>query len=645
MANNYFDFLSQNSVPTEQISQKDKGVANITVKVDADCQVVCDGDFLFLVNANQITKEKAPIGQHIIQFISTKDPNSIIEKIVDWPEENKNYLLLIDSLQGEIERKSKERSDSSARLAEEQKKQELENNAMKTEQQRVARLNSIPFVDKFIDAHTSCIKQDFDIVEMDNAINNEIIPAIAIGNAEAAFVYSQLLRNGQDGIAKDNAKSIELLKYAAEYNVPIAQNVLGVRIESGDGFDVDINEAIKWYIKAASQGYYYAQNNLGNCYYSGNGVTQDYFKAVEWYTKSAEQGNSYAQYNLGNCYYYGKGVNLDYSKAVEWYKKAAEQGYSWAQERLGYCCYHGLGIDMDHTKALEWFSKSAEQGCAQAQCDLGDYYHDFLTPSFADEPKQPEVPEDIAERESVKWYTKSASQGYGTAIERLAYHYAYRARTSEEFLIWTIKAAELGDAISQIRLANAYYYGYHNVVINYAEAIRWCKCLAENPKRYESVNMETSNYAYILGECYRMGRGVDINITESAKWYYKDLFDPDARVGSDCDYRVIKITTKSAANGTYIGPINSIGRPQGGGYILFENGVFFTGQFRDGLRNGYGIIELSIGKYQGNYSDDVICGDGMFIDSNGKTYQQYADGRFVTDSGFNADLFEEMRKY
>ena len=88
MATDYFDFLNQSSKQEKPATEEPKsdGFVNLTVRADAECQVVCDGDFLFLLNANQIVKEKAPAGEHLLQFISTDNPSVCIERVVSWPE-------------------------------------------------------------------------------------------------------------------------------------------------------------------------------------------------------------------------------------------------------------------------------------------------------------------------------------------------------------------------------------------------------------------------------------------------------------------------------------------------------------------------------------------------------------------------------
>lgn len=132
MDNNYFDFLGQNSVAgnenTNAGGSNDKGKVNLTVRVDADCQVVCDGDFLFLANANQIVKDKAPMGQHLINFTSLDFPDATVEKIVDFPVEGNNYLIVVNELKEKVEilQKEKEEVTQAKERAEEIERQMIE---------------------------------------------------------------------------------------------------------------------------------------------------------------------------------------------------------------------------------------------------------------------------------------------------------------------------------------------------------------------------------------------------------------------------------------------------------------------------------------------------------------------------------------
>ena len=132
MATDYFDFLNQSSQQEKPTTEEPKGdgLVNLTVRADAECQLVCDGDFLLLLDANQIVKEKAPVGQHILQFISIEHPDICVEKIVDWPDAGKNYLVIVNELMPLIAGKAKQAAE------EEKARNVVENERLKTESER-----------------------------------------------------------------------------------------------------------------------------------------------------------------------------------------------------------------------------------------------------------------------------------------------------------------------------------------------------------------------------------------------------------------------------------------------------------------------------------------------------------------------------
>lgn len=100
-----FSFL-QNAAPRqqEQSEQKpDSGLAHVTVRVDADCFMQCDGEYLDItLKAGQVCKTELPTGQHLLEFLSTENPNVKIEKMVDFPESGKNYLVVITELKAAV---------------------------------------------------------------------------------------------------------------------------------------------------------------------------------------------------------------------------------------------------------------------------------------------------------------------------------------------------------------------------------------------------------------------------------------------------------------------------------------------------------------------------------------------------------------
>lgn len=105
----FFDDL----VPKAQDSTSNAGKVSVTIRVDGDCFMMCDGDFVDAeFKANQITKVEIITGQHILEFQSVADPDNVVEKIVDYSENGKSYLLIVQGL-GE---KSKEEKQENAIL-------------------------------------------------------------------------------------------------------------------------------------------------------------------------------------------------------------------------------------------------------------------------------------------------------------------------------------------------------------------------------------------------------------------------------------------------------------------------------------------------------------------------------------------------
>ncbi|MBF0291708.1 MAG: sel1 repeat family protein, partial [Nitrospinae bacterium] len=89
----------------------------------------------------------------------------------------------------------------------------------------------------------------------------------------------------------------------------------------------------------------------------------------------------------------------------------ANKGAAIAQSLLGDVYAFGReGVAQDYAEAVKWYRKSADQGFAPSQCKLGDM-------SLIGQG----VPQDFAE--AVKWYRKSADQGDANAMGSLALMY------------------------------------------------------------------------------------------------------------------------------------------------------------------------------------------------------------------------------
>lgn len=81
----------------------------------------------------------------------------------------------------------------------------------------------------------------------------------------------------------------------------------------------------------------------------------------------------------------------------------------------------------------------------------------------------------------------------------------------KQAVYWYKKAAELGFAEAQYRLAHCFYNGY-GVERDFKQAVYWCRKAVE--QRYTLAQ-------YSLGQCYFHGTGVEQDYKQAVSWYHK----------------------------------------------------------------------------------------------------------------------------
>ena len=74
---------------------------------------------------------------------------------------------------------------------------------------------------------------------------------------------------------------------------------------------------------------------------------------------------------------------------------------------------------------------------------------------------------------------------------------------------WYGKSADQGYSYAQYYLGNCYYYGW-GTEQDYAEAVKWYQ---------KSADQDNSYGQYMLGECYYNGNGVTQDYESAVKWY------------------------------------------------------------------------------------------------------------------------------
>jgi hypothetical protein len=297
-----FNQVKPATAPQEQAPapKNDAGMVNVTIRVDADCYLLCDGEFMedIQIVANQIIKAKLPVGQHLLEFMDMENPDIKVEKAVDFPDEGKSYLLLVTGLQANIQ----------------------ETNQKKIEK----KLSPQELYEK---GETCWENEDYE------AAVKWYLKSAEQGYAEAQHDLGYCYQEGV-GISHDSKEAVKWYRKAAEQGFVEAQFELALCYVNGDGVPKDDAESIRWYYKAAEQGHAIAQNNLGVHFHDAKGFNRNYAEALKWYYKAAEQGVVNSLYGIGLCFENGQGVPKNVTEAVKWYRKAAEKGFELAKLKL-----------------------------------------------------------------------------------------------------------------------------------------------------------------------------------------------------------------------------------------------------------------------------------------------------------------------
>lgn len=139
----------------------------------------------------------------------------------------------------------------------------------------------------------------------------------------------------------------------------------------------------------------------------------------------------------------------NYHLAYNLYVEAAGMESAKAQFKLGWMFEYGQGVIHDDNEAVKWYTKSANNGYILANCKLAS----LLLQGKGVAKK---------EVEAFKWYLKAAKKGNAGALCNLGVLYQYGIGTEQSFLKALdcfIKAAELGVAGAQYNLGWMYQHG------------------------------------------------------------------------------------------------------------------------------------------------------------------------------------------
>jgi TPR repeat protein len=282
-----------------------------------------------------------------------------------------------------------------------------------------------------------------------------------------------------EGVSRDDARGLDLLRISAEEGYSAAQYLLGLHFLYGLRVNKDWALAMSYLLAASADDDYRAvvllkilekgswgarkdrerivatvkqkakskvpaaQYTLAFMYLVGDGVPKDGVEEVRWYRAAATK-NPRAAFMLSLMYHFGEGVPQNSSEAVLLMRTAADLGDYRAQFYLGTFYYQGIGSLMDRPAAAAWFRKSAVAGFAEAQLAYGML---LLSGDGVLQDKG----------QAIEWLSKAARQNNSKAKEVIGEMLTYRGQPNYSSMVGEFgpgTGAEHFQAENQLRLEN-----------------------------------------------------------------------------------------------------------------------------------------------------------------------------------------------
>lgn len=161
------------------------------------------------------------------------------------------------------------------------------------------------------------------------------------GDVYAIYALANTYYQGQNGVAVDEQKGLELFMQAAKKGLPAAQVTLAKIYERG-GTHMKPNgaQAIYWYQKAAEQGEWIALFKMIYAHHEGVYVKRDNAQAEQYYAQlsrtpyALENKMDMVSFVIGHMYEKGEVVPKNIDEALWWYQKAAELGDEYSAKQV-----------------------------------------------------------------------------------------------------------------------------------------------------------------------------------------------------------------------------------------------------------------------------------------------------------------------
>ncbi|KAG0149652.1 hypothetical protein CROQUDRAFT_104986 [Cronartium quercuum f. sp. fusiforme G11] len=308
-----------------------------------------------------------------------------------------------------------------------------------------------------------------------------------------------------------------------------------------------LSESLKLIKKLATQGiglgkpaYSDAQFFLANCLGNGSlGLQVDHEKAYNLYVQASKQNHGAATYRTAVCNELGAGTRKDPARAVLFYRKASALGDTAGMYKLGLILLNGtLGQQRNPQEALLWLKRAAQQADEDnphALHELAQIYENPPVVSIPTTTNEKNGTQKIRgpivlllqrdESYARELYTQAAQLGYPPSQNRLGACYEYGALTCpvdpRRSIGWYTKAAEKGDAESELALSGWYLTGSEGVLKQSdSEAYLWAR---------RAANKGLPKAEYAVGYYSEVGIGVKQDLDEAKRWYMRAATNKNKR--------------------------------------------------------------------------------------------------------------------
>lgn len=148
------------------------------------------------------------------------------------------------------------------------------------------------------------------------------------------------------------------------------------------------------------------------------------------------------------------------------------------------------------------------------------------------------------------------------------------------------------------------------VIILYKNSTIYIGEMSNNQKNGHGIRTFPKTDIYYIGNYFnnkKHGNGRVLKISDDSE-IYNGNWENDEKHGKG-----FFKTEKGEYTGEFLND-----DMEGKGKMVFENGDFFEGTFKAGVREGFGILKFGCGDvYEGYFKDGLMHGDGVYVWKNG----------------------------